>query len=158
MLNRQKVLKTVVFFLLIFTLTACNSSTSGSLTALKKGETYYGKNATFEMIEVNSNDSWTIKSKDLDDSNYTVVSVEDTGEKVDKYPVIELKATETKGDIDSRFAKKEGRKFIIVKDENEVYFRSVSESNISGIEEKLKKESDKDELIKSISNYIFARK
>lgn len=152
---RNKALLMCLMVFCIFTLAACSSS-SKAPTDLKKGDTYIGKNATSEIINVKSNDSWTIKSKGKDDMNYTVATVTKTDENIGGYPVIELKTKEVKGDIDSRFVKPEGRKYIVIKDGKEVYFRSVSEDNIADIKEKLKNTKDKDAYIEGISNYIFA--
>ncbi|MGG4263785.1 hypothetical protein [Peribacillus simplex] len=146
----------IILIVLVLSLSACKPE-SGLSTELEKGDTYIGKNATLELIEVNSSDSWTIKSQSKDDTNYTVVSVKETDEKVDKYPVIELKATEVMGDIDSRFAKREGRQFIMIQDEEGLYFKSIAEDIIKEMEEELQKTEEKDELIKNLSNFKFVR-
>lgn len=153
---RSKASLLTILIGVVLSLSACRSESELS-TELEKGDTYIGKNATFELIEVNSSDSWTIKSQSKDDTNYTVVSVEETGEKVDKYPLIELKATEVLGDIDSRFAKREGRQFIMIQDEEGLYFKSIAEDIIKEMEDKLQKTEEKDELIKKISNFKFVR-
>ncbi|WP_260288377.1 hypothetical protein [Peribacillus aracenensis] len=156
MFYRNKVLFATFLIGVILSLPACKSDSESSIE-LEKGATYIGKNATFELIEVNSSDSWTIKSQSEDDTNYTVVSVKETGENVGEYPIIELKATEVMGDIDSRFAKREGRQFIMIQDDEGLYFKSIAEDIIKEMEDELQKTEDKDELIKKLSNFKFVR-
>ncbi|WMX58513.1 hypothetical protein [Peribacillus sp. R9-11] len=156
MFTRNKVLKITFLFAVFFSLSACKSDSESS-NGLEKGATYIGKNATFELIEVNSNDSWTIKSQSEDDTNYSVVSVDKTGDTIDEYPIIELTVTEVMGDIDSRFAKREGRQFIMIQDGNDLYFKSISDEIVQEMEEKLKKTDEKDDLIKKLSNFNFVR-
>lgn len=154
--------KIVLLFLIAsitFVLFGCSSSKSNASneSILEKNATYIGKNATNEIIKVDSNDSWTIKSQSKDDSNYSVVTVSKTDEKVEKYPVIKLVVNKVSGDINSVFAKREGRNFIVVKDGNEVYFRSISDDNRKSITDKMKQVKDPDEYIKEISNYVFTK-
>ncbi|MDM5335799.1 hypothetical protein QUF84_00615 [Fictibacillus enclensis] len=152
-MNRKKALFTVTGLLFSsLMLAGCGSS---SVAGVEKGETYMGKMATDVIIEADSNDSWTVKSKYKDDANYSVVDVKGTGDKVGDYPVINVKATKIIGDIDSQFAKREGRDFITVKDKKVLYFIAVGKENIEGIESKLKKIKDKDDYIKGLSNYKF---
>ncbi|APC50380.1 hypothetical protein BME96_19040 (plasmid) [Virgibacillus halodenitrificans] len=133
----------------------CGVNSENESKVLEEGKVYDGKNATHEIIEVESGSNWTVKSDKKDDSNYSVVTVDDTGEEIAGYHVINIKAEEVNGDIESSFAKREGRDFIIVSDEESVYFRSVAEENKSEIEEALKNTDNPDQHVKDISNYIF---
>lgn len=154
--KRKKTL--VLLACMFFILAACSSnadSSSRDSEILEKGKTYYGKNATHEIIEVDSETTWTIKSDKKDDTDYSVVNVNETGEEIAGYPVIELVAEEVIGDIESRFAKREGRKFIVVSDETSVYFRSVAEENKDEIRDDLNNSDDKDRHVMDIANYIF---
>lgn len=155
----KKIVLSLIFSISTFALFGCSYSglNTNNESLLEKGATYLGKNATSEIINVDSSDSWTIKNKNKDDSNYSVVSVNKTGETVGKYPVVRLVATEVNGDIKSAFAKREGREFITVIDGNEVYFRSIADENRKSIKEKMESSDDPDEYIKKISNYVFTR-
>ncbi|GKU84313.1 MULTISPECIES: hypothetical protein [Niallia] len=149
----------ILSLLTIITLTACatkeESKTATAAGLLPVGDTYIGIHATNEIIHVDSPSSWTIKDEHKDDTNYNITSVEKTGEKVDKYEVYRLVAEEVYGDIESSFSKREGRNFIIVKDEDTLYFRSIADGNIEGITEKLTNAENKDAIVKKISNYSF---
>lgn len=149
--NRVLVLLAGVLFLIA----GCSSDENSSAEVLGKDKIYHGKNATHEIIEVNSGTSWTIKSDKKDDTNYSVVTVKETGEEIAGYNVINLTAEEVQGDIESSFAKREGRDFIVVSDESSVYFRSVAEENKQEIEDNLNATENKDQHIMDIANYIF---
>lgn len=154
----KKVLSSLLILGTTISLVACSSTGNKADSLLEKGNTYFGTHTTDEIIVVDSNDSWTIKNSSMDDSNYTVVSVTETGDKIEDYPIVELKAKEVVGDIDSSFAKREGRKFIIAKDGNDVFFRSISEDNLKGVTGKLEESEDDNEVIKDLANYFFTMK
>lgn len=133
-------------------LSGCGNSEAG---ALEKDTKYVGRGATEEIIEVKSDSSWKIKSKNEDDSNYNMVSVTDTGEKLAEYPAIELKITEKSGDIESSFGREEGRDFIYLEDEDVIYFCAFSEDSKEEITKRLEEASDPDEEFKDMSTFTF---
>ena len=146
---------------IVLLLAACGSTTENND---KKAETLLGENSMYEgikgtreIIQVNSDGTWTIKLKNKDDSNYNVNTIEKTGEKIDKYSVYNMVATEVNGDIRSALSRREGRKFIVVKDGEVIHLRTVGEKNTEGITDKLKEAEDKDALLTDISNYNFTK-
>lgn len=155
MINKRFTYLFTKVLLATFLLSACNFDNSPTTNRLEKGAVYTGENATSEIVKVDSNDSWTIKSRHQDDTNYTIVSVTDTDEEIADFPVITLKSTEVIGNINSSFSKREGRDFIMIKDGSKLYFRSISDENRDSIQGKLKKEEDKKGYLEGISNYQF---
>ncbi|MEY8742806.1 hypothetical protein AB9M62_25415 [Bacillales bacterium AN1005] len=158
---KKKVIGILTGVSLALLLTACGSTTKSSdkkpESLLEVNSTYEGVKGTKEIIQVNSDDTWTVKDKYKDDSNYNVNTLEKTDEKVDKYTVYKIVATEVNGDIRSALSKREGRKFIIVKDGEDIYLRTVSDENTEGITDKLVDAKNKDELLIDIANYSLSR-
>ncbi|TRZ39374.1 hypothetical protein CEQ21_07375 (plasmid) [Niallia circulans] len=157
---KKKVIGILMCLITVILLAACGSkeeskSNKQAEGLLPVGSTLIGARATKEIIHVDSANTWTVKDEHKDDSNYNITSVEKTGEKVDKYEVYKLVATEVYGDIESSFSKREGRNFIIVKEGDTYYFRSIADGNIEGITENLASSEDKDATVKEISNYTF---
>lgn len=152
-------LKMFLFIALTITLYGCSATKADEnpQNILKADSIYIGVNATKEIIEVDSDNTWTIKSENEDDTNFTVVSVEETGEKIGEFPVVELVAKEVNGDIESSFAKREGRMFIVVNDEDGVFFRSIADENRDSITADLEKTDDPTAHIKDIANFKFAK-
>lgn len=152
-------LKKLLVLLLAVVLCGCSASgsTGSSEGVLDKDTTYLGKNATKEIIEVDSGNTWTIKSENEDDTNYTVVSVEVTDEMIGDFPVVKLVAEEVNGDISSSFAKREGRSYIIAKDGDEVFFRSIAEENKESISSEMETVNDQNEYVKEIANFKFSK-
>lgn len=148
-----------IFIMVMSLFLAACSAASGSEPSgsLEKNETYIGLKATKEIIEVESDSSWKIKSANEDDTNFTVVSVEETGELIGELPVVKLIAEEVSGDISSTFAKREGRSFIYIKDGDEVFFRSIADENRESIASEIEKVDDPVEYIKEIANFKFTK-
>lgn len=157
---KKKVIGFLLCLITIILLAACgskeeNTNKKQAEGLLPIGSTLLGARATNEIIHVDSANTWTVKDEHKDDTNYNITSVEKTGEKVDKYEVYRLVATEVYGDIESSFSKREGRNFIMVKDGDTYYFKSIADETKEGITEKLSLSEDKDATVKEISNYAF---
>lgn len=136
----------------------CNSSSTKSSSKILEKGVYLGKNATKEIIEVSEDTTWTIKS-DLKDSSFNTVSVSDTGKKIDEYPVVKLTIEDTKGDIESYFGTREGRNFLVARENDNVYFIAISDENREEIEKNIVKEKeDKIAYLKRVSKYSFEKR
>lgn len=154
----MKMKKVVLGLFFTFTpliLFGCTDSKASS-DILENDSTYIGKSGTSEIIVVDSKDSWTIKDRHEDDLTYSVVKVSETDEKVDDYTVINLVATEIKGD-ETPFARREGREFIIAEDDEGLYFRTVVDDNKESLSEDLSNAEDKIEYIKDVANFRFTK-
>ncbi|KIO69700.1 hypothetical protein B4065_1366 [Caldibacillus thermoamylovorans] len=147
----------VVCLICVFSfLTACNSSSDSKAPEILENDSiYFGKNATHEIIQVESEKKWIVKSDLKDDSNYNVLEVKNTGEKIDKYPIINLTVTDVSGDIESSFGTREGRKFILLKESDEIHFIAAKDEYRDEIENNIEQSNDPIDYLKSISKYDF---
>lgn len=161
MLFKKKVIGILSGVIMMLVLAACGSTTENNdkkaESLLEENSMYEGIKGTRELIQVNADGTWTVKLKNKDDSSYNINTIEKTGEKIDKYTVYNMVATEVNGDIRSALSRREGRKFIFVKDGEVIHMRTVGEKNTEGITDKLKEAEDKDALLTDISNYNFTR-
>ncbi|RBP59296.1 hypothetical protein DES36_11921 [Alkalibaculum bacchi] len=132
MLNK-KTFTILLLLILTFLLIGCSKRSAG---VLETGKTYFPAKVTTneitkglttkEIIEVEDEQTWIIKDKSKDDTNYIVAKVSDTGEKIGDYNLFTLTAEEIYGDIDDSFAPREGESYVITEDEEKIYFTPVN--------------------------------
>ena len=150
----------LILALVIVVLGGCAGS-NGSTESLETGSVYIGTNesATSEIIEVTSNESWTIKNKHLDDNTYSITAISDTGEKLGGYPRFELIATEIHGK-ETAYAKREGAKYLVYEDEEGLYIIHVSKGVNSPEEIEKGFEEAEDPLVyfKEKAHYSFTKR
>lgn len=146
--------KNILFALFLLITILISGCSKGGV--LEKG-TYIGKTGTIQIIEVSSSDEWVIKERNKSDENYIVASVTKTGEKIEEYPIIELKAKQRIGNIRDTFASREGREYIVAENDEEIYFLLAGEKVRDEKKRDLKKAKDKVEYIKEHAKFTFKK-
>lgn len=153
-MKKKRICTLFLLSALTFLLIGCSGKSVG---ILETGKTYIGGFGTNEIIEVVEPNKWTIKNKHKDDTNYTIASISETGEKIGDYPVFRIVGEEIYGDLDSVFAEREGVDYIYVEDEEGVYFESLTKSSREELAKGLSETKDSDGYVKETALYKFKK-
>lgn len=128
----------------------------GSSNVIENG-LYEGKGSNNHIIDASSGDGYILKNKLQDDSNYGVIEIVQTGDKLHEFEVYNFKLSEVYGDVGRGFMRPEGREFVIIQGEEELYLRSLSEDLKQELSATLEEVEDREEYLKNSSNFKFNR-